>query len=119
MPANRTGRTSPADVCNGNSGRIKSTPNVLFCIDETWAKTNMKPIRGRWPVGQRLVAKVPHDQRKTLTFVAALRCDGICAPCLLERAGVRQAQDYLVNSGYGSTLYQSALVPTLMGFPST
>jgi hypothetical protein len=54
-------------------------------IDETWAKTNMTPIRGRCPVGQRLVAKVAHGHRKTLTFVAALRCDGIYAPCLLDQ----------------------------------
>jgi hypothetical protein len=50
-----------------------------------WAKITMTPIRGRCPVGQRLVAKVPHGHRKTLTFVAALRCDGICAPCLLDQ----------------------------------
>jgi transposase len=60
-------------------------PKRLVFIDETWAKTNMTPIRGRCPVGQRLVAKVPHGHRKTLTFVAALRCDGICAPCLLDQ----------------------------------
>jgi transposase len=55
----------------------------LIFIDETWAKTNMTPLRGRCRVGERLVAKVPHGHRKTLTFVAALRCDGLFAPCLL------------------------------------
>jgi transposase len=57
----------------------------LVFIDETWAKTNMTPTHGRCPIGQRLVAKVPHGHRKTLTFVAALRCDGITAPCLLNQ----------------------------------
>lgn len=31
-----------------------------------------------------MVGKVPHGDRKTLTFVAGLRCDGITAPCLLD-----------------------------------
>jgi len=31
-----------------------------------------------------LVAKVPHGHWKTLTFVAGLRCDRICAPCVLD-----------------------------------
>jgi transposase len=54
-------------------------------IDETWAKTNMTPIRGWAPIGQRLVAKVPYGHWKTLTFIAGLRCDGIQAPCVLDQ----------------------------------
>jgi len=73
-------------------------------IDETWAKTNMTPIRGRCPVGQRLVAKVPHGHRKTLTFVAALRCDGIYAPCLLDQS---------INAVSFRTYVEQFLVPTL------
>ena len=53
-------------------------------IDETWAKTNMTRSHGRSLRGHRLVAKVPHGNWKTLTFVAALRCDGITAPCVLD-----------------------------------
>jgi transposase len=45
----------------------------------------MTPLRECCPVGQRLVAKVPDGHRKTLTFAAALRCDGISAPCLLDQ----------------------------------
>ena len=44
----------------------------------------MTRMHGRCARGQRLVAKVPHGQRKTLTFVAGLRCDGITAPCILD-----------------------------------
>lgn len=44
----------------------------------------MTRTHGRSAVGQRLVAKVPHGHRKTLTFVAALRCDGITAPCVFD-----------------------------------
>ena len=45
----------------------------------------MTRLHGRCPIGKRLVAKVPHGHWKTLTFVAALRCDGIAAPCVLDR----------------------------------
>jgi transposase len=76
----------------------------LVFIDETWVKTNMTPIRGRCPVGQRLVAKVPHGHRKTLTFVAALRCDGIGAPCLLDQP---------INAISFRTYVEQFLVPTL------
>ena len=34
-------------------------PARLVFIDETWAKTNMTPLRGWAPRGQKLVAKVP------------------------------------------------------------
>lgn len=57
----------------------------MIFIDETWAKTNMTRLHGRCARGQRLVAKVPHGHRKTLTFVAGLRCDGIVAPCVLDQ----------------------------------
>jgi len=56
----------------------------LIFIDETWAKTNMTRLHGRCAKGERLVAKVPHGHRRTLTFVAGLRCDGIIAPCVFD-----------------------------------
>ena len=62
----------------------KIDPSRLVFIDKTWAKTNMTRTHGRCPVGQRLVDKVPHGHWKTLTFVAALRCDRITAPCVFD-----------------------------------
>jgi transposase len=59
-------------------------PERLVFVDETWTKTNMAPLRGWAPCGQRLLAKVPHRRWKTTTFVAALRRDRIDAPWLLE-----------------------------------
>lgn len=76
----------------------------LVFIDETWAKTNMTRTRGRCAVGQRLVAKVPHGNWKTLTFVAALRCDSITAPCVLD--GPINGQSFLCY-------VEQFLVPTL------
>jgi transposase len=59
-------------------------PRRLVFIDETWVKTNMAPLRGWGPRGQRLEARVPHGHWKTLTFVAALRVDRIDAPWVID-----------------------------------
>ena len=53
-------------------------------IDETWTKTNMAPLRGWAPRGQRIKAKVPHGRWQTMTFMAALRHDRITAPWFIE-----------------------------------
>lgn len=44
----------------------------------------MAPIRGWCLKGQRLVARIPHGYWKTMTFLAALRCDAITAPCVFD-----------------------------------
>lgn len=54
-------------------------------MDETWAKTNMAPLRGWAPRGQRLRAKVPYGHWRTMTFIAALRHDRIDAPCVFDQ----------------------------------
>jgi transposase len=53
-------------------------------LDETWAKTNMVRERGRCLRGQRLLGKVPFGRWRTTTLVAALRCDRITAPMVLN-----------------------------------
>jgi transposase len=59
-------------------------PRRLVFIDETWAKTNMTPLRGWAPRGRRLLGKVPQGRWRTVTFLAALRCDRITAPCVID-----------------------------------
>lgn len=59
-------------------------PRRLVFIDETWIKTNMAPLRGWGPKGQRLRSFVPHGHWRTLTFLAALRCDRLTAPCVFD-----------------------------------
>ena len=59
-------------------------PERLVFIDETWTKTNMAPLRGWCLRGRRLKDQVPHRRWQTLTFIAALRHDGIVAPCLFD-----------------------------------
>ena len=78
--------------------------NRLVFIDETWAKTNMAPLRGWAERGVRLKAKAPFGHWKTMTFIAALRCDRIDAPCLFD--GPINGETFLAY-------VQSFLVPTL------
>ncbi len=56
----------------------------LVFIDETWIKTNMAPLRGWGPRGQRLKALAPYGHWKTMTFLAALRHDRIDAPFVFD-----------------------------------
>jgi len=79
-------------------------PARLVFIDETWAKTNMTRARGRAPVGERLVAAVPHGRWRTTTLVAAL-----------GHAGVRCAMtlDGPVNRAAFEAFVATVLVPTL------
>jgi transposase len=59
-------------------------PRRLVFIDETWIKTNMAPLRGWGPKGKRLRGFAPHGHWRTLTFIAALRCDRLTAPCVFD-----------------------------------
>jgi len=79
-------------------------PGRLVFIEETSTKTTMAPLRGWAPRGQRLDAKVPYGHWKTLTFLAALRCDRIDAPCVFD--GPINAQSFLAY-------VNQELVPTL------
>ena len=58
----------------------------LVFIDETAVTTKMVRQYGRAPLGDRLVAKVPHGHWKTLTLIAALRVDGVTAPYVIDGA---------------------------------
>lgn len=73
-------------------------------IDETGTSTNMARTRGRAKRGCRLVGRVPHGHWKITTFVAGLRCDGVSAPFVIDRA---------MNSTIFLTYVQRCLVPTL------
>ncbi len=73
-------------------------------IDETWAKTNMAPLRGWGPRGQRLIGKAPHGRWRTLTFLAALRIDRIDAPCIFDGP---------INAERFRAYVEQFLVPTL------
>jgi transposase len=79
-------------------------PRRLVFIDETWAKTNMTRTHGRCARGARLVDRVPHGHWKTMTFLAALRCDRIDAPFVLDGP---------INGEWFLAYVEQVLVPTL------
>ncbi len=79
-------------------------PARLVFIDETWTKTNMAPLRGWSARGKRLIGKAPHGHWRTLTFLAALRCDRIEAPCVFDGP---------INAARFLTYVQAFLLPTL------
>jgi transposase len=58
----------------------------VVLLDETAVTTKMARQHGRAPRGERLVASVPHGHWKTLTFVAALKHDGLTAPYVIDGA---------------------------------
>jgi transposase len=64
----------------------------------------MAPLRGWAPKGQRLHAKVPYGHWRTMTFIAALRCDRIDAPCVLDQP---------INGASFAEWVEQFLVPTL------
>ncbi len=59
-------------------------PQRLVFIDESWASANMTPRYGRCERGKRLIAHTPSGHWKTTAFLAALRHDGITAPCVFD-----------------------------------
>jgi transposase len=66
------------------AGQARLDPRRLVFVDETGTSTKMVRTRGRCARGRRLVAKVPWGHWKTTTFTAALRCDGLVAPFVLD-----------------------------------
>lgn len=79
-------------------------PGRLVFIDETGTSTNMARQRGRCPRGQRLIGKVPHGHWKITTFVAALRCDAVTAPFVIDEP---------MNGEIFAVYLERCLVPTL------
>jgi len=64
----------------------------------------MTRLRGWAPRGKKLLAKVPQGRWRTLTFLAALRCQRIDAPCVID--GPIDGQTFLAY-------VEQFLVPTL------
>ncbi len=65
-------------------GQLDLDPAKLVFIDETWASTNMAPMYGWAPRGERLRVGIPHGHWKRTTFIAGLRLTGLTAPMVLD-----------------------------------
>jgi putative transposase len=96
------------DVARRRAQWLKYRPGIdpsrLVFIDETWTKTNMAPLRGWAPRGERLLGHAPFGHWNTMTFIAALRHDRIDAPWLLNGP---------VNGERFRVYVERVLVPTL------
>jgi transposase len=64
----------------------------------------MTRLRGRSPIGQRLLAKVPHGHWKTTTLIAALCLSGICCSTVVDGA---------INADVFQAFVEQVLVPQL------
>ncbi|MGI9364006.1 MAG: IS630 family transposase [Rhizobiaceae bacterium] len=82
----------------------KLDPKKLVFIDETWIKTNMAPLRGWAQKGHRLRGFAPHGHWKAMTFLVALRCDQMTAPCVIDGP---------MNGDWFRAYVDQVLVPTL------
>ena len=89
---------------------MRRQPARLIFVDETSVKTNMTPLRGRSPRGERLMADAPFGKWRTQTFVAGLRCDGLVAPWIIEGAMDGPAFDTYVRTQLAPTLGRGDVV---------
>ncbi len=64
----------------------------------------MAPLRGWGPKGQRLRGFAPHGHWRTMTFLAALRCDQLTAPCVFDGP---------INGECFRAYVEQMLIPTL------
>jgi len=83
---------------------MRRMPERLVFIDETSVKTTMTRLRGRAPMGQRLVGAAPFGKWRTQTFIAGLAQDGLIAPWVIEGA---------MNGAAFATYVETQLAPAL------
>lgn len=83
---------------------MRQEPHRLLFIDETGTTTKMTRLRGRALRGKRLKAHAPFGHWKTQTFIAALRCDGLTAPWVIDQP---------MNRRIFETYVETQLAPTL------
>ena len=84
--------------------RMRLQPARLVFIDETAVNTKMTRLRGRSRRGQRLRASAPFGRWGTQTVIAALRCDGLTAPWVVDGAMDRTAFNAYVETQLAPTL---------------
>jgi len=85
-------------------GQLDLDPWKLVFIDETWASTNMAPLRGWAPEGERLRVGIPHGHWKRTTFIAGLRLTGLTAPMTIDGS---------INGASFLDYVKRILIPTL------
>lgn len=99
---------SRPDVARHRKRWVKFRPGIdparLVFIDETWTKTNMATLFGWAPRGHRPPGPAPFGHWNTMTFIAALRQDGVEAPWLIKGP---------INGERFRIYVEQVLIPTL------
>lgn len=90
--------------------RMRREPHRLVFVDETATTTKLTRLRGRARRHQRLKARAPCGHWKTQTFIAALRCDGLTAPWIIDRPMNREMFDLYVATQLAPTLQAGDVV---------
>ena len=89
---------------------MREQPGRLVFIDETSVTTKMTRLRGRSRKGERLKAHAPFGHWGTQTFIAALRCGGLSAPWIIDKAINRAAFDTYIETQLAPTLSKGDIV---------
>jgi len=89
---------------------MRLEPERLVFVDETATTTKMTRLRGRARKGERLKARAPFGHWKTQTFIAALRCDGLTAPWLIDCPMTRAIFEAYVETQLAPTLQRGDVV---------
>ena len=86
MPWSRTSFSTKDTVVRDTPARLATSLMALH--DRGCAAERFCPVvtPGRCVRGERLVGHVPQGHWKTITFVAALRCNAMMAPCVVDGA---------------------------------
>lgn len=90
--------------------RMRLEPHRLVFVDETSVNTKMVRLRGRSLRGTRLHTDAPFGHWGTQTFIAGLRCHGLTAPWVIEKAINRPAFDTWIETQLAPTLSKGDIV---------
>ena len=90
--------------------QMRLEPHRLVFIDETAINTKMVRLRGRSPCGERLRASAPFGHWGTQSFIAGLRCHGLTAPWIVDKAMDRVTFDLYIETQLAPTLSKGDIV---------
>ena len=90
--------------------QMRLEPHRLVFIDETSINTKMARLRGCIPCGKRLRASAPLGHWGTQSFIAGLRCHGLTAPWIVDKAMDRVTFDLYIETQLAPTLSKGDIV---------
>jgi len=95
---------------NHRQPAMRLEPHRLYFIDETSVNTKMVRAYGWGAKSERLMVAAPFGHWLTQTFIAALRCDGLCAPWVLNHPMCRESFDLYIETQLAPILVKGDVV---------